>query len=103
MNCIRLLLIVAVVLSAGSVHAGEKPKPLPGTKPLTIEGDITSQLVDGVDRFLLGELEKSIARRGKLWNRDRNSPPQSDKPIRKRLAHMLGVRDARVLAIPPGG
>ena len=28
-------------------------EPLAGTQPLTMEGDIASQLVDGVDRFLL--------------------------------------------------
>jgi hypothetical protein len=33
---------------------------LPGTKPLTLEGDIASHLVDGVDRFLLRQLGHDI-------------------------------------------
>ena len=32
---------------------------LPGTQPLLMEGDIASQLVDGVDRFLLRQIEAS--------------------------------------------
>lgn len=72
---------------------------LPGTKPLTREGDITSQLVDGVDRFLLQELEKSIAARATYWKRDFSSPDayyKSIEPNRKHLAHILGVRDPRI-------
>jgi len=73
--------------------------PLPGTKPLTMRGDIAAQLVEGVDRFLLKKTEESVAKRAKYWNRDVSSPEAYNKsvePNRKRLAHILGVRDARV-------
>src|SRR5262250_1804287 len=33
---------------------------LPGTKPLEMKGDIASELVAGVDRFLLKQIEKSV-------------------------------------------
>ncbi len=56
---------------------------LPDTQPLTMTGDITSNLVAGVDKFLLREIDKAFARPVKLGDRDR-------------LAHILGVRDARV-------
>ena len=78
--------------------------PLPNTKPLTIEGDITSQLVDGVDKFLLRELDQSIARRAAFWKRDLSSPAAYDQSIaanRQRLQHILGLRDPRVPAAPP--
>jgi len=77
----------------------EGADPLPGTKPLTLEGDIASHLVDGVDKFLLGQLEKSIEARAPLWKRDLSSAEaynQSIEPNRERLAHILGVRDGRV-------
>src|SRR5262249_18003292 len=45
----------------------------PETKPLVTTGDIASQLVDGVDCFLLGELEKSIKNRERQWSRDTSS------------------------------
>jgi dienelactone hydrolase len=76
-----------------------RAEPYPGTQPLTWEDDIASRLVDGVDRFLLAELEKSIERRAGHWTRDGASPEayrESIEPNRKRLAHILGVRDARV-------
>jgi dienelactone hydrolase len=75
------------------------PLPLAGTEPLEWTGDIASRLVDGVDRFLLGETEKSVLRRARFWNRDTSSAEKyaaSIEPQRKRLAHILGVRDPRV-------
>lgn len=73
--------------------------PLAGTQPLTLEGDVTSQLVDGVDKFLLREIDQSVARRTAFWKRDLSSAEAYEKsiePNRKRLAHILGVRDARI-------
>jgi len=91
--------IATVVLCLASLESPADVQPLPGTKPLTMEGDITSQLVDGVDKFLLREIDKSVAGRAKHWSRDLSSPEayiKSVEPNRKRLAHILGVRDARV-------
>jgi len=71
---------------------------LPGTQPLTWTDDLASRLVDGVDRFLLRKLEASIAERPRHWQRDFSSPEayqKSIEPNRKRLAHILGVRDER--------
>jgi dienelactone hydrolase len=72
---------------------------IPGTEPLTLEGDIASDLVAGVDRFLIGELEKSVQRRRRHWNYDSSSAEaynESIEPNRKRLAHIIGARDERV-------
>ncbi len=52
-------LIFAGLLWLQAAHA----QPALETKPLTLEGDIASHLVAGVDRFLLRELSASIARR----------------------------------------
>jgi dienelactone hydrolase len=74
-------------------------QPLKGTQPLTMKGDIAAQLVAGVDKFLLKEIDKSALRRAKFWKRDTTSPEAYDKsikPNRQRLAHILGVRDQRV-------
>src|SRR5262245_28087480 len=53
----RKLLVNAVfwALDKPLANGAEKKadvQPLPGTQPLTMEGDIASQLVDGVDKFL---------------------------------------------------
>jgi dienelactone hydrolase len=84
----------------GTVGAAEpKSQPLAGTDPLTLEGDIAAQLVDGVDSFLLHQIEEAAARRENFWKRDLSSPEKyeaSIEPNRKRLAHILGLRDPRV-------
>jgi dienelactone hydrolase len=76
-------------------------KTLPGTALLTAPGDLASELVAGVDRFLLRQTELSVERRAQHWTRDFSSAQnyeQSLTPNRKRLAHILGARDDRVVA-----
>ena len=88
-------LIFAGLLSLQTAHA----QPALETKPLTVEGDIASHLVAGVDRFLLRELSASIARREQHWSRDFTSHAayaRSVEPNRKRLANIIGLRDERV-------
>ena len=72
--------------------------PHPGTSPLKLEGDITSQLVDGVDRFLLRQLADSIDKRAAHWKRNLSSPQAYVKSVaanRARLAEITGVVDKR--------
>ena len=73
--------------------------PMPGTEALTWDGDIASRLVTAADDFLLKKLDTSIAKRPQYWQRDSSSPEgysASVEPNRKRLAHIVGVRDDRV-------
>src|SRR5262249_7992308 len=85
-------------LRGGLARAAEDKKrvdvtTLPGTKPLEIKGDIASELVAGVDRFLLKQIEKSAEGRAKFWKRDFSSPEAYNRslgPNRKQLAHILG-------------
>jgi dienelactone hydrolase len=102
------ILALLIALFATPVRADEpKPvkdgPPLPDTKPLTMQGDIAMQLVEGVDKFLLREIDKSVERRARHWKRAGGFPPpsaetynESIEPNRKRLAHILGIRDPRV-------
>ena len=79
-----------------ALHLNAQPKL--DTKPLTLEGDIASHLVAGVDQFLLDELAASVAKRPAYWDRDFSSHEayvKSVEPNRKRLAHILGLRHAR--------
>ena len=91
--------IVISHLLASILVADESIALLPATEPLKMQGDIAAQLVDGVDKFLLREIDKSVERRAQFWKRDFSSPEAYNKsiePNRKRLAHILGVRDERV-------
>jgi len=81
------------------ISAAIDSETLPGTRFLEMEGDIASQMVAGIDKFLLRELSASVERRAKHWKRDFSSAEgytKSIEPNRKRLAHILGVRDSRV-------
>lgn len=98
------LLVLAGVLLAcwadGWMALGQPSSELSRrTQPLEMTGDIASRLVAGADRFLLGKLANSRRNRARHWNRDFSSPgnyTRSLEPNRKRLAHILGVRDPRV-------
>ncbi|MEX2173267.1 MAG: hypothetical protein WD872_02830, partial [Pirellulaceae bacterium] len=86
-------------LSTGVVQEAKSGEPLAGTEPLTMEGDIAAQMVAGVDKFLLREIDLSVERRAKHWQRDFSSPEAYNKsiePNRQRLAKILGVVDERV-------
>ena len=86
-------------LSPGLAQDTKPGEPLAGTKPLTMEGDIAAQMVAGIDKFLLREIDLSVERREKHWKRDFSSPEAynaSIEPNRKRLAKILGVVDERV-------
>src|ERR1700733_11857289 len=97
--CVPLCLSVVNIPARAADDVGP---PLPGTKPLTMTGDIASELVAGVDRFLLKEIDASTAKRASYWKRDSSSVAAynaSIEPNRKRLAHVLGVRDERRLDV----
>src|SRR5437016_13932677 len=92
----QALRLASVFLLASCCRA--QPQPLPGAAALTIEGDIASQMVDGIDRFLMKQIEKAAANRERFWKLDFSSKEAYEKsiaPNRARLAHILGVRDPR--------
>lgn len=72
---------------------------LPGSKPWELKDDPASEMVAGIDRFLLREIDESVARRARHWKRDTSSPAAyvaSIEPNRKRLAQIIGAADARL-------
>lgn len=94
-----LVRFVALIACISAPAMAQSIDTYPGTKPLAVEGDIASEMIDGVDRFLLREIEQSVEQREKHWKRDFSSPEAytaSIEPNRKRLAHILGVRDERI-------
>jgi dienelactone hydrolase len=57
--------------------------PLPGSAPLTMQGDLAAQMVDGINDYLLRATAESIARR-------------PTAPNRERLKKIIGAVDPRV-------
>jgi len=92
------LFLTLCLATLAVARAADRP-PLPGTEPLTTSTDIASNLVAGVDRFLLRKIEESVAQRAAHWKRDFSSPDAYERSVetnRQRLAHITGVRDARI-------
>ena len=77
---------------------------LPGTAPLTAEGDLAAQMVESIHRFLLEETERQARDRARLWSYDYSSPQsyeQSVAPNRERFRRIIGATDTRVAPQAP--
>lgn len=83
-------------LSAASSAAADT---LPGTNPLTLEGDLAAQMVVSLDRFVAQAVADSVESRQQLWNRDYHSHEAytvSVAPNRERFKQYIGCVDERV-------
>jgi len=95
---VDLAIALAATVLLPALAAADETSRFPGTKPLQMEGDIASQMVGGIDRFLLRKLESSVNQRAQHWQRDVSSAEaysKSVEPNRQRLAQILGLRANR--------
>ena len=97
------LLMMRVRLSSlillGICFAGPAQEVLPHTQLLISQGDLSTQMVAGIDQLLPRGAAHSIAKREKYWQRDFSSAEAYDKsvqPNRERLRAMVGAVDARL-------
>ena len=84
--------------------------PLSGTEQLSVTSDIASDLVDGVDRFLLKQIAESVRTRQSNWPKPDKpatenstfsdnlvlSYIQAIEPIRQDFARRIGLVDQRI-------
>lgn len=69
------------------------------TTPLTIEGDLASQMIDGLDRFLLDQIATESATRPQRFTVDTSSAEAYEHSLtghRQSLIRCLGLRDSRL-------
>ena len=88
--------LVLVLGSSFSIYGSDS---LPGTEILDSDSDLASELVSGVDRFLLRKLDASRRDRAQYWERNFSSAAAYEKSVsknRQRLQHILGLRDQRI-------
>jgi dienelactone hydrolase len=86
-----ILFLFSIIISQSA-----EPEKLANTLLLETPGDLASNLVAGVDRFLLKQLAASEETRARHWHRDFSSPEAYDRSVetnRIRLAQILGARD----------
>ncbi|MBM4050271.1 MAG: hypothetical protein FJ279_34685, partial [Planctomycetes bacterium] len=92
------VLVLLMAFAVAWMAAASEAQPLAGTEPLTMEGDLAAQMVAGIGRFLLREIEASVGRRAQHWKPDCSSPENYAKsvaPNRQRFLKRIGVVDAR--------
>src|SRR6266550_3291821 len=74
---------------------------LPGTQPLTWDGDLAERMMDGAHKYVERIIAESMEARRKYWKRDLSSRAAYEKsvePNRSRFLKIIGVVDSRVAA-----
>ncbi|MCY3774954.1 MAG: hypothetical protein OXH11_03140 [Candidatus Aminicenantes bacterium] len=92
--------VLAAAILSVSLAAGTGSR-LPGTRPLRMKGDLSLQLVEDIDRFLLRQIADSPQARGRLWSWDYSSPQaylESIERNRDRFRRRIGAVDDRLPA-----
>ena len=91
------LILIAGVCWLSMIGLGQS-EPLPGTELLRMEGDLASEMVAGIDRFLLRQIEQTRAERLDEWKTafEADSHDEFVEQKRTALAKMLGVVDSRL-------
>jgi dienelactone hydrolase len=95
----RVAMACMLALYVGALAPPQQVQTLPGTQPLTWEGDLSERMMDGAHRFVERKIEESIETRQKHWNRDltsRQAYERSVEPNRQRFMKSIGVVDPRV-------
>jgi dienelactone hydrolase len=95
----RVSMACALALCIGALALAEQVHTLPGTQPLTWEGDLSERMMDGAHRFVERRIEESIESRQRYWKRDfstRQAYERSVEPNRQRFMKSIGVVDPRV-------
>src|SRR6266550_1121265 len=102
LNLFRLMhlwILASLFLSLGWASLAQQVEALAGTQPLTAQGDLSASMVQGIDRFLMREIERSTGERAKFWRRDFSSLGAYEKsiePNRQHLQRYIGAVDPRV-------
>jgi dienelactone hydrolase len=84
----------ALVLLCLAAAASVSAQPLPGTLPLTLEGDLSMRLMEGAHRFVERKIDDSLRTRQTHWTRDLSSPQAYLKSIagnRERFRRVIGL------------
>jgi len=91
----RIYSILFFSFLVGKLHAAQ----LPNTRPLTMEGDLSEQMVAGIDRFLMRETDASVKLRANFWKHDRRTAKSYTASIQKnrdRFRTIIGAVDKRL-------
>ncbi len=95
----RACALSALLLCFGAAAPAQQVQSLPGTQPLTWEGELAQRMMDGAHHFVERKIAESIQTRPDDWKRDLSSRAAYEKsvePNRERFRRIIGVVDARL-------
>jgi dienelactone hydrolase len=87
------------VFSVGSLFCFGEPTNLPDTQPLTMDGDLSAQMVAGLDRYLTDQTKVVAGQRTRFWKRDFTSSEAYIRSIetnRAQFKEIIGLTAKRV-------
>src|SRR4051812_38508400 len=96
---IRVSLTCILALCIGALAPAQPLQTLPGTEPLSWQGDLSERMMDGAHRFVERKLDESLESRQRYWKRDFSSRQAYEKSVgdnRRRFMTSIGVVDPRV-------
>jgi dienelactone hydrolase len=96
---VRVWMTCSLALYIGALALSGQVLILPGTQPLTWEGDLSERMMDGAHRFVERKIEESLQSRQTHWKRDftsRQAYERSVEPNREQFRKAIGVVDPRV-------
>lgn len=106
----KKLLTLLLLSSLGSSGCYRPVEPLAGTEPLKMRGDVSAQMQESVDNFLLERLRQPDDYRTHRWSRDYSSKDNYVASVaknRERFSQIIGLADERermeAFAGPDGG
>src|SRR5882672_4205720 len=94
----RVSITCILALCIGALGPAKQVHPLPGTEPLSWEGDLSERMMDGAHHFVDREIDESIVNRQRYWNRDVTSRQAYETSVegnRQRFMKSIGVVDRR--------
>ncbi len=93
----RELLIAPAAVALAAQYASAET--MPGTQPLTWDGDLSERMMDGAHAFVERQIAEAPALRAKFWRRNTSSADAYGNSINANIArfqHQIGVVDPRV-------
>ncbi|HAC90886.1 MAG TPA: hypothetical protein DCF63_09675 [Planctomycetaceae bacterium] len=104
------LLVIPSVFFTASIPFSLAQQPLPGTSQLSDTGDLASAMIDGIDRFLLEQIQSTARQRHERWKQvsgshlddsgrlSKTAIPDGNFRAEKReqLSRIIGAVDARL-------
>ena len=91
-------LAITFVFLLPLLASAEELSRLPGTAPLTGQGDLAGKMMEGLHGHIEQKITQAVEKRARHWKRDSSSPAAYDKsiqPNRRRLQKVIGVVDPR--------